>query len=258
MRGKSHRNLWHWVSCCNRCLTNSQWATCQCPPPSCPHAQLICWKKGQASRVHNHAQVPSLSCWQHLPLCQHATLGALGWHLHRWAAPPGCAGHASQSPPSLPPLCPQSHCWLNVLSGGVEELRFTTGDTPVVMEPALAPRLPGVISATAPCPLLTPAGAHAGGSKGEWRGEGWLRGRTPSPWLLAFVLTGVLHHHRLKQHVLYPLLPLQAWARWVQAALHTSMTPLRCMLCGVTTWRVALRARRARSACTCMRHPSAV
>ncbi|KAI7837288.1 hypothetical protein COHA_008902 [Chlorella ohadii] len=68
---------------------------------------LICWKKGQASRVHNHAQ---------------------------------------------------SHCWLNVLSGGVEELRFTTGDTPVGAEPAVAPRLPGVISAHAPCPLLTPAG----------------------------------------------------------------------------------------------------
>ena len=25
--------------------------------------QLICWKKGQASRVHNHAQVPGV-CWQ--------------------------------------------------------------------------------------------------------------------------------------------------------------------------------------------------
>lgn len=41
-----------------------------------------------------------------------------------------------------------SHCWLNVLSGGVEELRYSTGDTPMQKEPALAPRLPGVIEAT--------------------------------------------------------------------------------------------------------------
>lgn len=47
---------------------------------------------------------------------------------------------------------PQSHCWLNVLSGGVEELRFTTGDTPVGAEPAIAPRLPG--KQTAPLPRV--------------------------------------------------------------------------------------------------------
>ncbi|KAL4442132.1 hypothetical protein ABPG77_011393 [Micractinium sp. CCAP 211/92] len=70
---------------------------------------LICWKKGQASRIHNHAQ---------------------------------------------------SHCWLNVLSGGVEELRFTTGDSPVEAGPTLAPRLPGVIAATSPCPLLVSAGIN--------------------------------------------------------------------------------------------------
>ncbi|PRW56884.1 cysteine dioxygenase [Chlorella sorokiniana] len=76
---------------------------------------LICWKQGQASRVHNHAQ---------------------------------------------------SHCWLNVLSGGVEELRYTTGDTPEGVEPAVAPRLPGVISASAPCPLLMPAGVGKVGPGG--------------------------------------------------------------------------------------------
>lgn len=70
---------------------------------------LICWKKGQASRIHNHAQ---------------------------------------------------SHCWLNVLSGGVEELRFTTGDSPVEAGPTLAPRLPGVIAATSPCPMLVSAGIN--------------------------------------------------------------------------------------------------
>lgn len=66
------------------------------PPLPCP-PQLIAWKKGQVSRIHNHGQ---------------------------------------------------SHCWLTVLGGGVEELRFTSGDTPVAAEPALAPRLPGVIEAT--------------------------------------------------------------------------------------------------------------
>ncbi|PSC69833.1 cysteine dioxygenase [Micractinium conductrix] len=70
---------------------------------------LICWKKGQASRVHNHGS---------------------------------------------------SHCYLTVLSGGVEELRFTTGDTPLESEPTLAPRLPGVIAATSPCPLLLPDGVN--------------------------------------------------------------------------------------------------
>ncbi|EFN58340.1 hypothetical protein CHLNCDRAFT_142389 [Chlorella variabilis] len=68
---------------------------------------LICWGRGQQSRVHNHAN---------------------------------------------------SHCWLNVLSGEVEELRYSTGTTPVHVEPAVAPRLPGVISATTPCPLLVPTG----------------------------------------------------------------------------------------------------
>lgn len=205
--------------------------------------------------MHNHAQVPSLPCWQG------SSCSFVNTHPCRraWlASPPVPYCHTLHSLPSLPPPSTQSHCWLNVLSGGVEELRFTTGDTPVMMEPALAPRLPGVISATAPCPLLTPAGAHAGGRKGGWRAQGWLHGRMPSPLLLAFVLTGVLHHHRLKQHVLYPLLPLQAWARWGRAALHTSTTPLHCMLCGVTMRLVTLPARRARSACTCMRHPSAV
>lgn len=75
-------------------------------------------------------------------------------------------------------MLPQSHCWLNVLSGGVEELRFTTGDTPVGAEPAVAPRLPGVISAHAPCPLLTPAGTTAAAVVG-WVGvaEGqWMQG----------------------------------------------------------------------------------
>lgn len=77
---------------------------------------LICWKKGQASRIHNHAQ---------------------------------------------------SHCWLSVLAGGVEELRYTTGDTPVEAGPTLAPRLPGVIAATSPCPLLTPAGINKVGPGGS-------------------------------------------------------------------------------------------
>lgn len=58
---------------------------------------LICWGKGQQSRVHNHAN---------------------------------------------------SHCWLNVLSGGVEELRYSSGTSPVELQPAVAPRLPGVIAAT--------------------------------------------------------------------------------------------------------------
>lgn len=40
------------------------------------------------------------------------------------------------------------HCWLNVLSGGVEELRFASNGTPVHSEPAVAPRLPGVIAST--------------------------------------------------------------------------------------------------------------
>ena len=79
---------------------------CHCP---CRRLlpQLICWKRGQASRVHNHGS---------------------------------------------------SNCWLSVLSGGVEELRFTTGDTPVEAEPTLAPRLPGVLTATTPCPRLASAG----------------------------------------------------------------------------------------------------
>ena len=59
--------------------------------------QLICWKKGQASRIHNHAQ---------------------------------------------------SHCWLSVLSEGVEEQQDSTGTSPVETRAALEPRLPGVLSAT--------------------------------------------------------------------------------------------------------------
>jgi cysteine dioxygenase len=65
--------------------------------PCLQPCSLICWGRGQHSRVHNHGN---------------------------------------------------SHCWLNVLSGGVEELRFSSGTTPVLKEPTLAPRLPGVISAT--------------------------------------------------------------------------------------------------------------
>lgn len=67
------------------------------PRPCAMPRSLICWGRGQQSRVHNHAN---------------------------------------------------SHCWLNVLSGEVEELRYSTGTTPVHVEPAVAPRLPGVISAT--------------------------------------------------------------------------------------------------------------
>lgn len=54
--------------------------------------------------------------------------------------------------------------WLNVLSGGVEELRFTTGDSPVEAGPTLAPRLPGVIAAT------RWAFAHAGSLAGKSTG----------------------------------------------------------------------------------------
>ena len=90
--------------------------------PSCSLArslsllQLICWKKGQASRIHNHAQ---------------------------------------------------SHCWLSVLSGGVEELQFSTGTSPVETRAAVEPRLPGVLSAT--------RWVHLYLEMGDWVGE-WVDG----------------------------------------------------------------------------------
>ena len=63
------------------------------PAPLAP-PQLIAWKKGQVSRIHNHGD---------------------------------------------------SHCWLTVLGGAVEELRYGGGTAEVDAGPAQPPHLPGVI-----------------------------------------------------------------------------------------------------------------
>lgn len=73
--------------------------------------------------------------------------------------------HASRCP--LP-------SWLNVLSGGVEELRFTTGDSPVEAGPTLAPRLPGVIAATRwGLGQAGSTGARASWPWAGWKEQGW-------------------------------------------------------------------------------------